>query len=68
MIEDAKRGEIQIIIVKDLSRLGRDYIDVGDYIEQIFPLLCIRLIAVNSNYDSDQYVGNTMDWSWELTI
>lgn len=60
MIEDAKRGEIQIIIVKDLSRLGRDYIDVGDYIEQIFPLLGIRLIAVNSNYDSDQYVGNTM--------
>ena len=37
MIEDAKKGKIQVIIVKDLSRLGRDYVVAGDYIEQIFP-------------------------------
>jgi len=36
MIEDAKTGKIQMILVKDLSRLGRDYIGVGDYMEQIF--------------------------------
>lgn len=60
MLEDAKKGRIQVIIVKDLSRLGRDYIGVGDYLEQIFPVLGIRFIAVNSNYDSNNYVGKTM--------
>jgi DNA invertase Pin-like site-specific DNA recombinase len=60
MIEDAKRGKIQVILVKDLSRLGRDYIGVGDYLEQIFPILGIHFIAVNSNYDSDRYIGTTM--------
>ena len=52
MIEDAKKGKIQVIIVKDLSRLGRDYIVAGDYIEQIFPMLQIRFIAANNGYDS----------------
>lgn len=60
MIEDAKRGKIKTILVKDLSRLGRDYIGVGDYLEQIFPVLGIRFIAVNSNYDSNKYEGKTM--------
>lgn len=36
MIVDLKQGDIKVIMVKDLSRLGRDYIGVGDYIEQIF--------------------------------
>ena len=48
MIEDAKKGVIKVIVVKDLSRLGRDYIAVGDYIEQIFPMLGIRFIAINN--------------------
>lgn len=39
-------------MVKDLSRLGRDYIGVGDYIEQIFPLMGVRFIAVNNSFDS----------------
>lgn len=60
MIDDAKKGVIDTILVKDLSRLGRDYIGVGDYLEQIFPVLGIRFIAVNSNYDSSKYVGRTM--------
>lgn len=60
MIEDAKKGRIHTILVKDLSRLGRDYIGVGDYLEQIFPVLGVRFIAVNSNYDSNRYVGKTM--------
>ncbi len=60
MIEDAKKGRIQTILVKDLSRLGRDYIGVGDYLEQIFPVLGVRFIAVNSNYDSNKYIGKTM--------
>ena len=60
MIEDAKAGKIDTIIVKDLSRLGRDYIGVGDYLEQIFPVLGVRFIAVNSNFDSNNYIGQTM--------
>ena len=60
MIEDAKRKRFQTIIVKDLSRLGRDYIIVGDYIDQIFPTLGVRFIAVNSNYDSNNYIGKTL--------
>ena len=60
MIEDAKKKKIGTIITKDLSRLGRDYIGVGDYLEQIFPVLEVRYIAVNSNYDSKAYSGTTM--------
>ena len=52
LIEDAKKGIIQVVVVKDLSRLGRDYITTGDYIEQIFPMLNVRFIAVNNGYDS----------------
>ena len=60
MIEDAKKKRFQTILVKDLSRLGRDYIVVGDYIDQIFPTLGVRFIAVNSNYDSNNYIGKTL--------
>lgn len=49
---DLKQGDIKVIMVKDLSRLGRDYIGVGDYIEQIFPLMGVRFIAVNNSFDS----------------
>ena len=53
-------GKIDTIIVKDLSRFGRDYIGVGEYMEQIFPLLGVRLIAINDNYDSNNYKGTTL--------
>ncbi len=52
MLCDLKNGKVNCIIVKDLSRLGRNYIEVGNYIEQIFPLYNIRFIAVNDNIDS----------------
>ena len=52
MIEDVKAGRTDCIIVKDLSRFGRNYLDAGEYIEKIFPLLGVRFIAVNDNYDS----------------
>lgn len=60
MIEDAKAGKIDTVIVKDFSRFGRDYIGVGDYLEQVFPLLGIRFISLNNNYDSKEYIGKTM--------
>lgn len=59
MMEKVKRGQIDCIIVKDLSRFGRNYIEVSRYIEQIFPLLGIRFIAVNDRYDSDAHTGST---------
>ena len=52
MIEDVKACRTDCIIVKDLSRFGRNYLDAGEYIEKIFPLLGVRFIAVNDNYDS----------------
>ena len=60
MMEQVKTRKINCIIVKDLSRFGRDYIDSGKYIEKIFPSLGIRFIAINDNYDSaqSQQAGN----------
>ncbi len=52
MMKDAQNGFINCIIVKDLSRLGRDYIEMGRYTERIFPLMGIRFIAINDGYDS----------------
>lgn len=47
-----KSGKINCIVVKDLSRLGRNYIEMGKYLEQIFPMMGIRFIAINDNYDN----------------
>ena len=52
MMEDVRRGRVQCIVVKDLSRFGRDYLETGTYVEKIFPLLGVRLISVNDNFDS----------------
>lgn len=52
MMEDAKCGRINCIIVKDLSRFARNYLEAGDYLEKIFPFLGIRFIAVNDHFDS----------------
>ena len=52
MIAQAKAGEINCIVVKDLSRFGRNYRETGNYLERIFPLLDVRFIAVNDNFDT----------------
>jgi DNA invertase Pin-like site-specific DNA recombinase len=52
MMEDIKGGIIDCVVVKDLSRFGREYIDSGRYIERLFPALGVRFIAINDNYDS----------------
>ena len=53
LLDDVKSGTVNCIIVKDLSRFGRNFIEVGNYLEQIFPVFNIRFIAVNDNYDSN---------------
>ena len=57
MLQDARDGRIHCIVVKDLSRLGRNYVEAGDYIEKVFPFLGIRFIAVNDHYDSDSLMS-----------
>ena len=52
LIEDVKSGKINCIIVKDLSRLGRNYIETGRYLEKIFPMMGVRFISVLDHYDS----------------
>lgn len=47
-----KTGRINCIIVKDLSRLGRNYVEMGNYIERVFPFLNVRFIAVTDDFDS----------------
>ena len=52
MMEEVKRGVINCIVVKDLSRFGRNYLETGNYLEKIFPYLGIRFISVNDHFDS----------------
>ena len=54
MVQDMRKGIINCIIVKDLSRLGRDYIETGNYIERVFPFFNVRFIAVTDGYDSNK--------------
>lgn len=52
MMEDMKAGRINCIVVKDLSRLGRNYLEAGNYLEQIFPFFKVRFISITDGYDS----------------
>ena len=54
MMQDIRAGKIDTVITKDLSRLGRNYIDSGTYIERIFPLFHVRYIAVNDDFDTNR--------------
>ena len=58
MIKSIEDGNINCVVVKDLSRFGRDYINVGNYLEKYFPLHDVRFIAINDNYDSLSSSGN----------
>lgn len=53
MMNDVKIGRINCVIVKDLSRLGRNYIETGDFIEKICPFFGLRFISVNDDYDTE---------------
>lgn len=53
MMDDIRAGKINCIIVKDLSRFGRNFLETGNYLERIFPFMGVRFIAVNDGYDSE---------------
>lgn len=59
MLQLCGKKEVNCIIVKDLSRFGRNYLEVGDYLEQIFPFLGIRFIGINDGFDSKEFSGQT---------
>lgn len=61
LMDDVKQGKVNCIVVKDLSRFLRDYILIGDYLENIFPFLNIRFISINDGYDSFKEKGNGTD-------
>lgn len=64
MMDAVKSGAVNCIIVKDLSRLGRNYLEAGNYIETIFPFLGVRFISVNDHFDTaEENNGNR-----ELTV
>ena len=61
MLVDAQSGKIDSIVVKDLSRFGRNYIQVGQYIDYIFPAYGIRFVAISDNVDIQVQHGNGYD-------
>ena len=52
LLQEVRAGNVGCIVVKDLSRFGRNYIEVGEYLEHIFPFLGVRFISVNDHFDS----------------
>ncbi len=61
LLSDAQSGKINLIIVKDLSRFGRNYIEVGRYVDYIFPMYNIRFIALTDNIDTLNSDSASMD-------
>lgn len=61
MLELVRASKINCIVVKDFSRFARDYIELGSYLEQIFPFIGVRFISVNDNYDSKDDQGSIAD-------
>jgi len=61
LLDDAKTGKINLILVKDLSRFGRNYIEVGQYVDYIFPTYNIRFIALSDNVDTLNRNSSAMD-------
>ncbi len=59
MMRMVKLKKIGCIVVKDLSRFGRDYLEVSSYLELILPVFDIRFLSVNDHFDSQDYRGTT---------
>ena len=57
LLSQVKEGKIAAIVVKDISRFSRDHLVSGKYLEQIFPFMGVRFIAINDGYDSNNFKG-----------
>ncbi len=69
LLEQVRRRQINCIVVKDLSRFGRDYLTVGDYISRVFPFLGVRFISVNDGFDSSNPLDiDSLDTSFRTLI
>ncbi|MCI8577747.1 MAG: recombinase family protein [Lachnospiraceae bacterium] len=61
LLSEVKKNRIGCVIVKDMSRFSRDYIELGTYLNQIFPFMGIRFLSINDHYDSREHEGTTIE-------
>lgn len=66
LLQEIRLGEINCVIVKDLSRFGRNYLEAGNYIEKIFPFLGVRFIAVADGFDTGKEGNENKQMSSEI--
>ena len=66
LMQDIRLGDIDCVVVKDLSRFGRNYLEAGNYIEKIFPFLGVRFIAVADGLDTGHRGSNTKQMATEI--
>ncbi|VTS16818.1 recombinase family protein [Streptococcus pseudoporcinus] len=66
MMEDIKNGVINCIIIRDLSRLGRNYIEMGRLIDKVFPFMGVRFISINDNLDTLNGLGDKKSFEVEI--
>ncbi len=66
LMQDIRLGDIDCVVVKDLSRFGRNYLEAGNYIEKIFPFLGVRFIAVADGLDTGNRGSNTKQMATEI--
>ena len=66
LMQDIRLGDIDCVVVKDLSRFGRNYLEAGNYIEKIFPFLGVRFIAVGDGLDTGNRGSNTKQMATEI--
>ena len=59
LLSEVREGKVRTLLVKDLSRFGRNYLEAGYYLEYVFPYYGVRVIAVNDNFDSLKASGST---------
>ncbi len=65
-LDMVKAQNIECFVVKDISRFFRDHLEMGKYLEQIFPFMGVRFIAVNDNYDSTGFPEVLARSMWHL--
>lgn len=59
LMKELRTGAVNVLVTKDFSRCHRDYTQMGNYLECVFPFLGVRYISINDGYDSDNYKGTT---------